>query len=243
MHRFYVPPPLSRGLVTLDGPEAHHLIHVLRARPGQRVGLFDGTGTEAVAGIVAVRRRTAELEVPDVRQVPPTTGPLLTIAAAVPKGERLRFLVEKLTELGVERLALLETERGVVEPRERKVDKLRQTVIAACKQSGRSRLMQVDPPLALAEFCARELRSTDDPPPRTVIAHPGGDRLASVLHESSGDRPLIAIVGPEGGFTGSELETAIAAEARPVSLGETILRIETAALALAALTVIGTGRS
>lgn len=198
--------------------------------------MFDGAGIEAAAEIVRVDRRSVELRVIDRHEAPVPAVPPLSIAVAPPKGDRLRFLVEKLTELGVARLILLETERAIVEPRDRKLGKLGQTVIAACKQCGRSRLMEIAPPMSFDQLIACGFANAV-----AVIAHPTGEPLGEALSLEPADRPLLALVGPEGGFTDSEVAAAIAAGARPVSLGETILRIETAALALAACALLRRG--
>lgn len=234
MDRFHVPPPLDADTVTLSGGEAHHLIHVLRARPGEQVALFDGTGVEATAEISAVGRREVQLRIVERRVIPLPAIRTTTIAAAAPKGDRLRFLVEKLTELGAARLILLDTERSVVDPRESRIEKLHQTVIAACKQSGRSCLMRIVPPTPLDEFISGGFADA-----LAVIAQPGGEPLARLLADAPADRPLIGLIGPEGGFTDAEVSRAVAAGAIRTSLGETILRTETAAMALAACAILG----
>jgi 16S rRNA (uracil1498-N3)-methyltransferase len=129
--------------------------------------------------------------------------------------------VEKLTELGVAELHLLETTRTVVHPGESKVDKLNRYVIEASKQCGRNRLMRIVGPRPWAEV----LRDPQFPPSRW-IAHPGA---ASVL--PSGDYAYA--IGPEGGFTQAEVAAALDSGWQGIGLGPRILRIETAALALA----------
>jgi 16S rRNA (uracil1498-N3)-methyltransferase len=137
--------------------------------------------------------------------------------------------VEKSVELGVARLVPLETVRGVAQPADRALDRLRRTVIEASKQCGRNRLMEVCSPQRLNGF----LGSAPDEALR-LVAHPG-DAARPLCHwlDQSGLRPVCIAIGPEGGF--SEEEIAEAVPAGPlVTLGPRILRIETAALALAA---------
>lgn len=217
-------------MVELDGTEAHHLLHVLRAKIGDRVGLFNGHGDEAIAEIVEVRKRSAKFRVIDCWTTPPATSDLV-IATALPKGDRADWLVEKATELSVTRLIPLRTKRSVVEPREAKLQRLEQVAIAACKQCGRSRLPRLDPLTPLSDVL-REFSPAF--PGQLLLAEPRAENTLAQHFESLGDslRQVIALVGPEGGFTADEHAAAITAGATPVRLGQHILRIETAALTI-----------
>lgn len=233
VERFFLPQPLQLATAELDGPEAHHLLHVLRAKVGDRVGLFNGRGDEAVAELVNHRKRSAELRITECWTTPVESGELI-LATALPKGDRARWLVEKATELGVTRIIPLRTARSIVEPGEGKMDKLAQAAIAACKQSGRSRLPRLDPLTALSDVL-REF-SAALPAQIVLLADPRAERNVGQLFESLDDgvQSTIALIGPEGGFTVDEHSAAIAAGATPVRLGSHILRIETAALAISA---------
>jgi len=227
-HRFYLPELSETGIATLEGLEAHHLIHVLRAKAGEAVELFNGSGLVATAEIMVVRKRDAELRILDARRDPAPSRQVI-LGTAVPKGDRFDWLIEKATELGVARLIPLVTSRSIVDPRDSKLDKLRQTVIAACKQSGRNHLMEVSPVTAWSDFCQREF-----PNHSSFIAHPHpGASTISVSLVVDHSRIVFA-VGPEGGFTDDEVALAVKCGATPISLGPHILRIETAGLALAA---------
>lgn len=228
--RFYAPVPLDQPVVELTGPEAHHLANVLRAKPGDEAILFDGEGTETVAEIVAVSKRSVELRPKALRPGAGESWRPIVLGTAVPKGERFRWLVEKATELGVTRLVPLETARSVVEPGFGKLEKMRQVVIAASKQAGRSRLMEIAPLVRWETFVGEELARGVG-----IVAHPSGEGLTDGRPgEKSGDTAIVLAVGPEGGFTDSEVDSARAAGALLVSLGPRILRVETAAIALAA---------
>lgn len=233
VERFFLPQPLQLATVEFDGSEAHHLMHVLRAKVGDRVGLFNGQGDEAIAELVNLRKRTAELRIHEVRKTPPDVRELI-LATALPKGDRARWLIEKATELGVTRIIPLRTTRSVVEPGEGKRDKLTQAAIAACKQCGRSHLPQMDPMTAL-EDVLREFSGTL-PSRVLLLTDPHAERSVAQLFESLGNAPqsTIALIGPEGGFTAAEHSAAIDAGALSVRLGRHILRIETAALAISA---------
>jgi 16S rRNA (uracil1498-N3)-methyltransferase len=227
-HRFYLTDLPETGAAVLDGLEAHHLLHVLRASVGEVVELFNGKGLVASAEVVKAGRRDVELRVLESRH---ETAPArqVIIGTAVPKGDRFDWLIEKATELGVTKIVPLTTERSVVDPRDSKLDKLRQTVIAACKQSGRNHLLELAPVTPWGQFVRETLG-----PSHSFIAHPGPDApaMSSAL---LGDHSQITFaIGPEGGFTDGEVAMAIEHQVRPVSLGPLILRIETAAVALAA---------
>ncbi|MFM8953650.1 MAG: RsmE family RNA methyltransferase [Planctomycetaceae bacterium] len=226
--RFFIPGPPQDGRVILAGDEARHLVRVLRGRVGDDVVVFSGEGVEWPARISRLGRDEAELETGPARHDPPLVSPSLSIAVALPKGERQKWLVEKLTELGVAQLIPLETERGVAEATPAACERLKRGVIEACKQCGRNRLMAIGEPRSVATALA------DMPPDsRVVIADPGGISL-DPRGLAANATSLLAIVGPEGGFTAAEIAAAEQAGAIRVGLGPHILRIETAAIALAA---------
>ena len=233
--RFYTEILLQPGgAVTLDEAEARHLMQVLRHKPGDEVVVFDGRGAEADARIESASKRGATLQVLAVRTTEPDGPPRLTIATAVPKGDRFRWLVEKATELGVDRLIPLSTERSVVDPRDTKLDRMRQAVVAACKQCRRNRLMEISPTATLTQFLAEPSAVS-----ALAVAHPKGRPASEWLGAVPSTIPLAVLVGPEGGLTDEEVERAITAGAERIALGAHILRIETAVIAIAALAMIG----
>ena len=214
-------------MARLDGDQAHHLIHVLRIGIGQTVTLFDGGDVEASAEVKGIKNGAVELTVRELRAATTEPSIELVLAAAVPKGDRFGWLIEKATELGVRRFVPLITSRTVVIPGEGKLDKMRRTIVEASKQCGRTRLMELAAPLAWPDFVARELSAGS-----AWVAHPSGATFNFAGELPPG--PVVTAVGPEGGFTDAELELAARAGATLISLGPRVLRIETAALALAA---------
>jgi len=231
-HRFFLDTEFDTQTVQLEGSEAHHLLNVMRHKVGDVVQLFDGKGKLAEAEIVSHSRKSVELQILKTTQEPNINRHEVILATAVPKGDRFRFLVEKATELGVDRLVPLRTEHSVVDPRENKLDKLRQTVVSAAKQCGRNRLMlledSIDWPSFLDQFSEKNA---------LWVAHPAGitARLALEQTVEPASKNIVLAVGPEGGFSDSEIEQAVSRSANLVSLGATILRTETAALAMATL--------
>lgn len=222
--RFYLSCALGPGPVELEGAEAHHLATVCRLRPGDAVCLFNGAGHEYPARVEQVGRRSVRLQVLGVETPGRELEFRLAVAAPLPKGDRAQFLVEKLTELGVTTFTPLKTVRSVVAAGTAKRDKLQRYAIEASKQCGRNVLMEVQPLAEWPAFCLQ------NPAAQRVLAHPGG---AAELGERMPEETVLA-VGPEGGFTEEEVEQAQAVGWRVVGLGPRILRIETAALVLAA---------
>jgi 16S rRNA (uracil1498-N3)-methyltransferase len=233
--RFYVNCPLGPGIVSIHGPEAHHLAGVCRVRPGQQVFLFNGDGKEYPALVRTVQRGCVELEIQGVEAPDRELRLFLEVAVPLPRGDRAQFLVEKLTELGVSRLVLLRTARSVVAPREGKREKLERWVIEASKQCGRNVLMEIAPLTDWSSYC-----TAPSLPAIRWFAHPGMEHFADKSGSAGGGAAVA--VGPEGGFTDEEVGLAVTAGWQPVSLGPRILRVETAALVLAAVLALGEGQ-
>jgi len=224
--RFFLDAPPRADRAELSGDEARHLARVLRAKVGDTVCVFDGRGREWPARIGTLGRDRVGLELgPAVEVGPPSRA--LTLAVALPKGDRQKWMVEKLTELGCTRLVPLVTTRGVAEATPATPQRLLRSSIEACKQCGRNTLLEIGGPLTVAEVLAVRDAAT-----LALVADPRGELLGPLLTGHAG--PVLALVGPEGGFTAEELDMAVAAGCRRVSLGPHVLRVETAAVALAA---------
>lgn len=224
--RFYLNLPLTIGPILLDGPEAHHLATVCRLRAGDEVCLFNGDGHQYPARITHSARREVALEITSVESPQRELTFTLEVAAPMPKGDRGQFLIEKLTELGVTRYVPLECHYSNLHPRDVKRDKLQRHVIEASKQCGRNVLMQIADLTAWASYVP-----AGNPVELRLLAHPSGAKGKSRL---VAEKIRIA-VGPEGGFTEEEVELAIVHGWQAVELGPRIMRIETAAIVLAAM--------
>lgn len=233
--RFFCPSIPATNVTHLEGTEAHHLQRVLRKSVGDEIEIFDGSGRVAKAEITAVSKKSVALKILQASETPEPAGQI-TLATAVPKGDRFRWLVEKAVELGVDRLIPLITEHSVVKPGEGKRDKMEQVVIEACKQSGRNRLMLIEEPQTWTDFLHMQFTETKifD---WAGIATPGGPPLAEVVSEGLPES-VVFLIGPEGGWTETEVTQAREAGAIAVGLGPNILRIETAAIALAAFAAL-----
>jgi 16S rRNA (uracil1498-N3)-methyltransferase len=248
--RFYCP-GLRAGLVALPEAEVRHAVRSRRLRPGDSIQLFDGQGGLAHGTLISVRNRAsrrradASAVAADVRQVerfaPPRRS--LTVVVAACKGRRLDFLVEKCTELGVACLVFAEFARSVVHLDASSASGLQRTAIEACKQAGRLWLPRIETGRRLKEVIpqavsAAAVSAAVAPPAlgELLVAHPAPDAVGVGQYLAGRALPeqLTAVVGPEGGLTEEELAHLEAAGATRVRLAAHILRVETAAAALAA---------
>ena len=152
----------------------------------------------------------------------------ITLAQAMPKGQKLDFVVEKATELGVARLVPLHTSRTIGGASEHKLERWRKLARSAAQQCGRSSVPEIETPQDFAAFVARIPEFDAAIFAWELAARP----LREALHGLSKATNVVAIVGPEGGFSHAEAEAAIEAGAQAVSLGSRILRTETAPLVL-----------
>jgi len=225
--RFHVDQLPAEDHFVLNGPETHHLRHVLRIAVGEEVILFDGHGIDAVARVAKFNTESVELVILS-RGFSQAELPVpVTLATAVPKGDRFAWLVEKATELGVSTLVPLNTARSIVDPGVGKLAKMRQAVVTASKQCRRSQLMEIAEPLDWMPFI-----TAIPPEALLLVADPAGEpwSIPSLVPDE-----LAICIGPEGGLTSAEVAYATDRGARIISLGPRILRIETAGLALATL--------
>lgn len=235
MHRFYLPPDqCSDTILRLDGREGHHASRVLRVRAGESVVVLDGKGKTYHADVTDVAKSTVELAVRRIEKSP-APACAITLVQAIPKAKLLDSIIQKATELGATRVIPLLSERVVTQIDESNADSKsehwRTVAIEAIKQCGSPWLPEVEPALRPSELLARN-ESSDL---FLIASLQPGSRHAGVLFREFRDRErrepgTISIwVGPEGDFTPREVETAISAGARPITLGPLVLRCETAA--------------
>jgi 16S rRNA (uracil1498-N3)-methyltransferase len=222
--RFYCPDPPRAGRYRLGPEESRHLARVCRIGIGGRVEIFDGRGFASVAEVIATPADGVELVAVGEPIAADRSACSLVLAAAMPKGDRLDWLVEKATELGVDRLIPIIAERSVVIPRGSKLDRLRRSIVEASKQCRRARLMVLEEP---AEW-SRLLSAF--PAALKLLADPRGVPAPHWPPIADG-REIVLAVGPEGGFTMAEREKSVAAGWLPIRLGHHVLRVETAGLA------------
>jgi len=230
--------------VTLSAEETRHARDVLRLQPGDEVYLFDGAGKEFRCAVRGFDRGRAVLDLREEVEPARPESPLhLTLAIALLKGEKFDLVVQKATELGVQRIVPLDTERADVrlrnsEDSHKRVTRCRRIALEAAKQSGRAYVPEVTVPLTFEFLLAMSANEEEKSPQRVrlMFSERGGQSL-SETSKNFVDQPtkIIAVVGPEGGWTDEEIETARAANWHIVTLGGRTLRAETAAIAIIAL--------
>jgi 16S rRNA (uracil1498-N3)-methyltransferase len=231
--RFFSSQPIGGDRVALGGAEAHHLLHVMRAAVGDSVTVFDDSGAEFTAVVEKSARSEVELRILSRNEISRELPFQLSVGVALPKGERQKWLVEKLTELGSTELVPLATKRGVAQPTGPALERLRRTVIEAAKQCGRNRLMRIADSQVWGDWVSSASVPKAESAERRFVAHPGGIPLSQV--ELSSPMSTRLAIGPEGGLDDEEIGAATAAGWQLVDLGPRILRVETAAVALAAV--------
>lgn len=229
--RFHIS-QLIVGEVRLDARQSRHLRDVLRIGVGEVVELFDDAGQRASATVLgAGAGELVMLRVESVEQTQ-SRGMDLVIAAAVPKGPRADWMVEKLSELGVHCYIPLDTARGVVHPEAGKLQRWGRIAEESAKQCKRSGVMRIEVPMTIQKLCAATEWETAIL--WCMAAGEASQPISEVLTQPEGNGMLLAMVGPEGGWTHQELDVMQGRGFQLVRLTDTILRIETAALALAA---------
>jgi len=245
LHRYYVPQALSPGKIFLPPEEAHHALRVRRESVGDGCVLFDGLGNEAPAVIVSTTKRDCEIEIESIRFAPRDLPGRFTLGVSLPKGDRLRAVVEKAVELGVHELVPLLTERSVKIPTDNSIEKLQRFVIEACKQCERNRLMEIKTPIDFDAWLVRvAANAASTNPSFRIIAHPDLAEhritMKQFLATNTANQPRhgFAAIGPEGGFTDDEVLKAVNSDWKVIDLGSRILRVETAVASLATIAAI-----
>ncbi|MBM5811817.1 MAG: 16S rRNA (uracil(1498)-N(3))-methyltransferase [Gammaproteobacteria bacterium] len=232
--RVYVPQPLAPDLhIDLMGPAATHVAHVLRLAAGDPLTLFNGDGHDYPARIVALRGGTVAVAVERVAAACAESPIAVTLVPGIARTERMDFVVQKATELGVAAIQPVLAARGVVRldaaASARKQGHWQGVAIAACEQCGRARVPSIGHPVALREWLAQ-------PAPagvlRIQLTPDAGVALAAT---AAGAGAIEVLIGPEGGLEPAEHGVALAAGYQPCHLGPRVLRSETAALTALAI--------
>lgn len=232
---FCQPSSAEPAEITLSSDESHHLVIVNRAHVGDTVVAFNGRGTEWICELVNDRRNAAVLKVRFKQAIKPLPYEI-TLGQALPKGPGMDSIVRKATEIGVARIAPLESERTLVhlddDRSEKKIEKWQTAALEAAKQCGNAFLPEVLPVVNASQFMAGA-RGYD----LKLIAslQPGAKSLKSVLaaYRAANGRPprkVVWLIGPEGDFTPAELSASRSEGFEPITLGPLVLRCETAAV-------------
>jgi len=239
MPRFFCDLALVPGDALALPPAAARHVQVLRLQPGQAVTLFNGLGGECLAEVTHMGRSDVQVRVLSHAALEHENLRAVHLAIGMPANERMDWLVEKATELGVTRLTPLMTERSVLRLQGERAEKKRahwqSVAAAACEQCGRNRLPEIDLPQSLTEWLSH-FRAAEGTLTRVLSLSAGSQPLRSTVADASA--PVLLVSGPEGGLSATEEALLRQHHFAPVTLGPRVLRAETAALAaLAALTL------
>jgi len=222
--RFFAPELTDE--VVLDRQESHHLTQVLRLAPGDDVVLFDGKGSARHAVVTATEPTGTRLELgrPEAAVESPLS---LTMAVGLVKGDKMAYLVQKLTELGVVAIAPILSDHVDQPARDdtRRLERWQRIALAAVKQSGRSRIPRIDPAKPLAEIVRQASGEV-------FLMAPGAKALPA---ERTARTDVTVLIGPEGGWSRAEIDIAAERMVPTFGLGPRTLRTETAAVVAAAL--------
>ena len=228
--RFHVP-SVYVGQIPLEPAQAHHAREVLRLIDGNTVEVFDNAGVVASGMLVIGEDSDVLIRVDRIDSPSDIEVSRITVASAVPKGERADWMVEKLSELGIWAFIPLITERSVVKPQgTNKQERWARIATESAKQSRRHGVMRIEEVTGIKPVI-EQWKQHNNARALYLSTEPGAQPILPLLAETPAAHELILLVGPEGGWSESELELLKTSGATGVKLTSTILRVETAAIA------------
>lgn len=243
MPRFYCPIPLAIGTELALPPSAARHVQVLRLQPGGAITLFNGDGGEVTATVQRMGRSDVVVRLDAHHAIEREPARAVHLAVGMPANDRMDWLVEKATELGVVSIQPLHTAHSVLRlSGERAVKKQvhwQSVAVAACEQCGGNRVPLIHPVLDLAAWLKGPSGREAGPVVRCVLSLASSTQpLSAIGAQHPGSKPLLLLSGPEGGLSPGEDAQARLAGFAPVTLGPRVLRAETAALAALAMLVL-----
>jgi 16S rRNA (uracil1498-N3)-methyltransferase len=222
----------TQSEVELESAPSAHIARAMRMGAGDALTLFNGEGGEYAALIIAVSKKTVTVEVGDFRNIELESPLVIHLGIAISRGDRMDWVIQKATELGVSRVSPLLTQRTEVKLKgdraDKKIQHWRQIGIAACEQCGRNQLPIIEPLQALPEWLAATKGET-----KLVLHH----RALHAEPTNIGCKPtkVSLLIGPEGGLSDIEIGLAEEAQFQALRLGPRVMRTETAPLAAIAI--------
>jgi len=225
----FVPPEqITKNNVFITGDEARHLALVLRVQPGELISILDGQGNRYECSVQQIHKKEVRARI--LKKITHSAeSPLSVILAqGIPKGNKMDFIIQKATELGVCKIIPLVTERSQVR-HTHKIERWRKIAISASQQSGRARIPEISEPISFTEF----LEMDDKSSLRLIFSEEReGGSLKTVLYNMRHVRDITLLIGPEGGFSQEEVKIAIHRGYIKISLGPRIMRTETSPIAV-----------
>lgn len=236
-NRFLIDPDgIEDDIINLDVELSRRIARVLRLQPGDRITLLDGLGNELDAEIATLSKNGSTAKILGSTPCLNEASLRMTLAMAIPKGDKLELIVQKCTELGISRMIVMNAHRSVAriddDNRSRRIERLKKVAAEAVEQCGRCIVPDIAGPLSMDEVKI-EIGNCDAA--FVACEDERGRSLKDALDGKLDLKSVIMLIGPEGGFTLDELGIMLAAGAEPVSLGKRILRCETAAIAASAI--------
>lgn len=233
MARFFVPDPkIEDGLMQIKGHEARHIRRVLRLRTGDGIIVFDGSGREYEGVIIKEEPTAVLIKVSGLFSSKEESPIDIVLAQSLLKGEKMDYLIQKATELGVRRVIPFFSSRSIPLPDRSKTlerhQRWERIAIEASKQCGRGFIPKIEVLCDYSEMLSLASRESL----RLILHEKEGRRLKEVLSDPQDRRRIFFVVGPEGGLTQKEIDESKGKEFVPVFMGERILRAETASLCL-----------
>jgi 16S rRNA (uracil1498-N3)-methyltransferase len=233
MHRFYIEKIDGDNVILTDPAQVHHIRDVLRLKAGEVIVVFDSSGNEYRAAIASVGKKQVELNLTPLKPLP-ASSVKLTVACAIPKAGRIDDIIDHLTQLGVERIIPMLTDRVVIKldeaARVTRLSRWQKIAQSAARQCQRSSIPVVSPVTDVKEVIESS-RDFD----LKLIPHLTGERtLIKDILAKSRAKNIIVLIGPEGDFTPEEVDLASHNGFVPVTLGYTVLRVATAAISVTA---------
>lgn len=242
--RFYYPNlPTNKGVLNLSAPIRHHALNVLRLKKNDWIALFDGQGQEVTAQILNLTKQEIQVEISQPATVNRETPIHVTLVQALPSGEKMDWIIEKGTELGIASIQPIQATRSIVklntERSAKKQTRWQEIAIAACAQCGRNTVPTVLPVASFDRWITEQTQSAPAENLRLLMdLAPEIPRLSQFDFGNKLNK-ITVMVGPEGAFTAAEISAAKNIGFAPINLGARILRTETAGLAfMAAINVL-----
>ena len=219
--------------IYLSEQESLHAIKSRRLSVGQGIQLINGQGQLAQAEIAEVNKKQVAVNVGSIKTVPQPACSL-TIATAIPKGDRQKVMLDMMTQLGVSKIVPLECEYSVTRFSHNMFEKWQRVCIEACKQSQQAWLPEIALPQSLQSFVIHELES-EAKVKKILFADLSGSTATEIDVTSVSE--IVILIGPEGGFSATEINFLRSQKLDAITLGSAILRTETACVAAAAVFV------